>query len=239
MRSNILAALALSTIMTGCMDKEPAATASQNIGAKIPAALKAYGTEPFWDMEIGADTITFQDMDGELRQFPKPMAISTAEQNRYIGDGFEILIQEQECNDGMSDREFGLAVKAKIDGESYKGCAGDPLPPQSLSGTNWRFISVNGVRVGGGNDAQINFSDTNASGSSGCNHFSGGYKSGDNKISFGPLRMTKKGCGGRVGQIENILMGLLSGELSFEFGPSEQMLLRGASGQQAVLRRII
>jgi heat shock protein HslJ len=81
------------------------------------------------------------------------------------------------------------------------GRDGTPATAEDLEGTNWQLKSYT---TGSGDaltaasaeaDATVEFDGSQASGTTGCNNFNGGYElSDDGAISFGPMASTKKAC---------------------------------------------
>ena len=100
----------------------------------FPLPAHCFGTEPFWSIDLDASgTVTVTPMDGA------PMFMTTQTQMRASGrtDRFSIVagspdgtlhavIARASCNDGMSDREYGLTLDALIGGPSgyahWTGC---------------------------------------------------------------------------------------------------------------------
>lgn len=102
-------------------------------GADLPARLFCGGTEPFWAFEIAADeTMRFTTPDG-AQAFDITQRITGS---GYAGDLALVaqgpqgrataMIARRSCNDGMSDREFGLGLGLLLEGERsealYTGC---------------------------------------------------------------------------------------------------------------------
>jgi heat shock protein HslJ len=63
-----------------------------------------------------------------------------------------------------------------------------------LEGTTWTLVRVDGTDAVPDATAQLTLEDGQASGSSGCNSFSGGYTLDGDQISFGPLGATQMAC---------------------------------------------
>lgn len=87
-----------------------------------------YGTEPFWGINMTMGAVIF-DQPGaadETFQVTQTVDASTLTRSGLAGDGFSAIIRTEMCNDGMSDRTFGLsidALKRTPDGwMQYSGC---------------------------------------------------------------------------------------------------------------------
>jgi len=100
----------------------------------FPLPTHCYGTEPFWALDLDASgTVSVTSMNGA----PMLMATQTRMRARGRTDRYSILagsseatlhaiIARSSCNDGMSDREFGLTLDVLINGpgglEHWAGC---------------------------------------------------------------------------------------------------------------------
>lgn len=96
------------------------------------------GTEPFWSVEIIPDEniIAFKDVSTE-KSYLFPYSKPEIKSNEYTyhtqnksGDDFNIIIRKENCNDGMSDRNYLHSSEITINGKAMTGCAvkkGDKL----------------------------------------------------------------------------------------------------------------
>ncbi len=89
------------------------------------------------------------------------------------------------------------------------GCAtggGRSDVPAVLEGTTWRIVQVNGQPVPAGNDVNlaphllILSAEGKVYGATGCNRFSGPYRSDGTHVTFGPLATTRTTCRAPAGQ---------------------------------------
>jgi heat shock protein HslJ len=81
-----------------------------------------------------------------------------------------------------------------------------------LAGTDWALQSMGDEAVPAGITATLSFLDGTASGSSGCNTFSGAYATdGPSNISIGPLASTRKACIEAVMAFEQSYLSALDG----------------------------
>jgi uncharacterized membrane protein len=96
------------------------------------------GTEPFWSVEIipNEDIIALKDVSAEKSYvFPYSKPSINGNEYSYVsknekGDTIEIIIRKENCNDGMSDRNYQYSSQIKINGKPMTGCAikkGDKL----------------------------------------------------------------------------------------------------------------
>lgn len=91
----------------------------------------ALGNEPFWSVDIipQEQRIVFKNIGQEkaLEFVYKPASVSagvyryeaTSPGNKKI----VVVIKEQKCSDGMSDRQYNYSAEVTIDGNTFKGCA--------------------------------------------------------------------------------------------------------------------
>ncbi|MBC7914378.1 MAG: hypothetical protein H7Y07_09675, partial [Pyrinomonadaceae bacterium] len=89
------------------------------------------GNEPFWSLEINPDEkiIALKDVGVEKTYlFSYKAAKHTG--NSYVyetsnerKESITILITQQTCSDGMSDRQYHYSAQVNIDGKTLKGCA--------------------------------------------------------------------------------------------------------------------
>lgn len=95
----------------------------------FPALAQCYGTEPFWDLERDGTSVTVRLLTDVIAG---PVAVqqtrSSGRLDRFglAGEGIAATIARSACNDGMSDRQFGLSVELLLrsgsDWAQYSGC---------------------------------------------------------------------------------------------------------------------
>ena len=93
----------------------------------LPAKFTCFGTEPFWRLDI-----TQNDQSYFAEPMEDPMAFATGPLITGAGRtdiyaitalGLSTVVQRAECNDGMSDRQYGLSVSMVINRDRlYSGC---------------------------------------------------------------------------------------------------------------------
>ncbi|MDQ2094264.1 COG3650 family protein [Rhodalgimonas zhirmunskyi] len=105
----------------------------------FPPRLACFGTEPFWSLDITPDAAKFATPEGESllhiqdrmtsRNTLRDFAVMAGSTDLFL----TATITPARCNDGMSDREFGLHSSAVIrfpDGyQLLSGCC--TLPPSN------------------------------------------------------------------------------------------------------------
>lgn len=206
----------------------------------MPAPYFALGTEPGWTLEITPDRLNYDGDYGATKiMVPNPGAKPSLNGRTYVSDRLSVVIKTAPCSDGMSDRRYADRVRLVADGKTLNGCGGAILPPETLAGSNWTFVSIGGVAVAADRPTSLQFDGTRLSGSAGCNRFSGGYSAVDGTLTAGPLMATKMACPGAGMTQESAFFKLMAAPVSLTFGEDGTLILTGSAGQTAVLKRVI
>ena len=232
-----LAALTLSLTLTGCV---PAAEAPQGPGTPPAPSYLALGTEPGWTLEITPGMLNYDGDYGDTEiVVANPGARPSFNGERYVTPRLTVDITHAACSDGMSDRRYRDTVTLTAEGKTVKGCGGGVLPPAELAGTSWTFVSIGGVAVARDRPTSLAFEGAKLSGSAGCNRFSGGYDSKGDTLTAGPLMATEMACPGAGMTQENAFFALMQGPVRLSFPADGTLILTGAEGRTAVLKRVI
>ena len=228
--------LAIAPALAACA---PATDTPQGPG-EPGAAYMALGTEPGWTLEITGERLNYAADYGETRiAVANPGAQSIAGGRRYATPRLTVEVTPGECSDGMSDRRYADRVTVAADGKTVKGCGGAILPPGTLAGSNWTFVSIGGAPVAADRPTTLQFDGTRMSGSAGCNRFSGSYSVDGAALTAGPLTATEMACPGAGMTQENAFFALMRGPVRIAFPADGTMIFTGAEDQTAVLRRSI
>lgn len=67
--------------------------------------------------------LQFQPMGGEKQQFSITRSQLSQDKRRYQFDGGELLLEQGQCRDGMSDNLYQWRSKLTLKGGQYQGCA--------------------------------------------------------------------------------------------------------------------
>ncbi len=216
----------------------PAAETPPQGPGEQPAAYMALGTEPGWTLEITPSRLNYDGDYGETKiMVPNPGAKPSANGRTYTTDRLSVVVQQAPCSDGMSDRRYADSVRVVADGKALRGCGGKILPPETLAGSNWAFVSIGGVSVAADRPTSLQFDGNRLSGSAGCNRFSGGYAVDGGTLKAGPLMATEMACPGI--ELEQSFFKLMASPVSLTFADNGTLILTGSDGQTAVLRRVI
>ena len=89
--------------------------------------LRFAGTEPFWGGSVKGATLTYttpENAEGTaitVTRFAGRGGLSFS--GRLDGQGFDMMVTEGSCSDGMSDRAYPFAVTLRMGAEQRGGCA--------------------------------------------------------------------------------------------------------------------
>ena len=216
----------------------PAAETPPQVPGNPPAAYMALGTEPGWTLEITPARLNYDGDYGATKiMVPNPGARPSMNGQTYVTDRLSVVIKQAPCSDGMSDRRYSDTVRVVADGKTLQGCGGKIMPPDTLAGSSWTFVSIGGVAVAKDRPTSLQFDGARLSGSAGCNRFSGGYSAADGTLTAGPLMATEMACPGM--ELEQVFFKLMATPVSLTFADDGTLILTGEGGKTAVLKRAI
>ncbi|AJA10556.1 hypothetical protein SKP52_18430 [Sphingopyxis fribergensis] len=237
LRHMLLTTLPLCCLLAACAP--PTETPPQGPGEQ-PAAYMALGTEPGWTLEITPSRLNYDGDYGETKiMVPNPGAKPSTNGRTYATDRLSAVVEQKPCSDGMSDRRYSDTVRVVADGKAVQGCGGKILPPDTLAGSNWTFVSIGGVAVAADRPTSLQFDGNRLSGNAGCNRFSGGYSVDGVTLKAGPLMATEMACPGAGMTQEAAFFKLMASPVSLTFADDGTLILTGEGGKTAVLRRVI
>ncbi|MEP9360780.1 META domain-containing protein [Sphingomonas sp. KR3-1] len=201
---------------------------------------RASGTEPFWNLSIGAKTMRFEAPGRPTVAVPTPRVIHGFAGEMWQTRRINVNTNHRPCTDGMSDRSYPDTVTVTVDGRNYQGCGGEPRAeaPTSVLGGNWRVEALNGRPVVRGTNPTVSFENGRVSGNGGCNRFSGTYAFARGRLTAGPLASTRMACLDRArGQQETAILGLLGERLTVSSNRQGKLVLTGPRGRTLILVR--
>lgn len=236
--SRIFPLLALSVALAACV---PAATPEAPGEAPAPSRVyMALGTEPGWTLEITPERLNYAGDYGETAiRVANPGARPSFNGERYVTDRLTVDVTHAECNDGMSDRRYRDTVMVTAGGKTVKGCGGPILPPATLAGTSWTFVSIDGAPVAADRPTSLQFDADRMGGSAGCNRFGGSYTVKDGLLTVGPMMATLMACPDPEMAQEAAVIDLLKVPVGVSFPADGTMVLTGKGGKTAMLKRAI
>jgi uncharacterized membrane protein len=112
----------------------PAAPASAPMAKRAPGqdntiplqVFRAFGTEPFWNVNVEDTTLTFttpEDPEGTVMQGARqPSADGVEISGTHAGQPFVLRVASGECSDGMSDNRYTMTASFRIGDIDYRGC---------------------------------------------------------------------------------------------------------------------
>lgn len=101
----------------------------------------------------------------------------------------------------------------------------------SLDGTSWTLVAGSGVTFPNDVALTIQFDGGTASGSGGCNRFTGSYEEDGNSLSLGRVASTRMACPEEIMDAENAYLSVLESVSSWSATDSE-LVLSDSSGQE-------
>jgi heat shock protein HslJ len=117
---------------------------------------------------------------------------------------------------------------------SLAGCATtapSPVPaseaPIDLPGTVWRLVSLGGVTPAGAAPTLELGTDGSATGSTGCNSFTGRYSIDGPGLAVSPLATTKRGCEPAIASQEMAFLAGMTGVTRWAIGTDGRLVLAG------------
>lgn len=131
------------------------------------------------------------------------------------------------CTPVTNDHEGTSNRSDSANGEQINGTKADS---KKLRGSSWRIVSINGAPAASFNKehpATLEFGNSDARGSSGCNQYGGIYLQVNTKLYFGDVISTQMGCPGKQ---EASLFTLFFGPIDVSFDADGRLhLVRDAT----------
>jgi uncharacterized membrane protein len=150
-----LAIASLSLLLAACNPSQPSAEPSPPAEVAAPAAapapapaaseapmakrapgqenadplqiFRAFGTEPFWNINVEDATLTYttpEDQAGQVMQGERHAVTGGVEiAGSHDGKAFTLNVTEGMCSDGMSDNGYDLIAIFHYGDIDYRGCA--------------------------------------------------------------------------------------------------------------------
>lgn len=210
------------------------------LAAALPAgasaeSLVARGNEPFWRLEIGDGTLSFERMGEAAVTAPISSRSAADGHSRIVADGIEVTVIQSLCADTMTGMAFPIGVEVSYGGQRFSGCGGDTMT--AIEG-GWRIIRLQGDLPPEGVILTVEFGrDGQVSGKSGCNRFSGAYTLSGEGLSLGPLRATRMACPPEQMAVEQRVLDLLQKITRVTPGENAQLILMAGDEPAVVLDR--
>ena len=110
-------------------------------------------------------------------------------------------------------------------------CGGDGEERTSLDGSSWTLVEGAGVSVPDGVTMTIEFEGGRASGTGGCNRFTGSYDEDGESISLGQVASTRMACSEEVMSSETAYLSALESVSSWSASEGA-LVLSDSSGEE-------
>jgi len=215
----------------------------------------ARGNEPSWAVDIDMENgIKFSNLDGLVIETESLNVHQAADAMvTRISGGSDlgeiiVIINEEDCNDTMSDEKFRNSVNVEIKrggdskSEIYTGC-GQYVPDYSLHDI-WVLVEANGKKINGDRfpekgipTFEFYVEEGRISGHAGCNNINGNfYRAGKDILHFEPFAMTRMMCPDM--EIENLIAQSVAGKrMKYEIKGLKLMLM-GYDGAELIFKKI-
>lgn len=203
-----------------------------------PTLYKAVGTEPGWSLTVRAARMDYAGDYGEVNIAEPTPPDFRATHGTYRSGKLRLTISAGPCSDGMSDLVYRQTVRVTADGRTVSGCGGGTIAPNTLAGTSWSVVSVNGKPAPGGGGYFVQFSDKALSAKFGCNSMGGGYRLNGDHLSVGDLQQTLMGCPEPSATFEREASTLLRSNIRVEKIGGERLRLVSEAGTIELRRAI-
>ena len=110
------------------------------------------------------------------------------------------------------------------------GAGASPAPGATLEGSAWSVESIGGQpTIEAARPTMAFAADGNVSGFAGCNQFNGTYTVDGDKLTVGPLGMTRMACAENVNLEEQAFVGALQGATNWAIGSDGKLTIRGVA----------
>jgi uncharacterized membrane protein len=159
-----------------------------------PTLYKALGTEPGWSLTVHSARMDYAGDYGQVKIAESTPPDFRAMQGTYRSGKLQVTISPGPCSDGMSDLTYRQTVRVTADGRTVSGCGGGTISANTLAGTNWSVVAVNGKPVTGAGDFHVRFSGKALDARFGCNAMGGEYRLNGDHLTVGDLQQTLMGC---------------------------------------------
>jgi heat shock protein HslJ len=228
-------------------DPEPGSSApsADPIGTETRGAetiLRATGNEPFWQLQIDADSLRFDMLGGDVDlevTTPQPSAVGGG-LNWRVSEGGSTLsatLLERLCKDTMTGMPHPQTVVVFLDGEYLQGCGGEPA--SLLAGGEWvvERLNVNTLRGEERPTLRFDIDEQRLTGSTACNRYMASYTLTREGLSVGHAASTRRACEQTVMELEQEFLELLAGVYRFSMDNELRLYLHAPGDQYLIARQ--
>jgi heat shock protein HslJ/membrane-bound inhibitor of C-type lysozyme len=210
----------------------------------VPSAddepFRAHGNEPFWNLELTRDKLTFRTMDGGIvnTPAPRPEPVSGGVRHAARTEAHEVVatVMDRPCTDNMSGMPYPSTVTVVVDGKEYRGCGGEPAA--LLRGKEWVVEDIDRGGIIDRSRVTLNFDDKNrVYGRAGCNTYNAGYTLTGEGLSVNSPASTMMACAESLMKQEQRFLEILGSVERFELSDTGALILHAAKGRTITARR--
>ena len=199
---------------------------------------KAVGNEPGWSLTVRAARMDYVGDYGEVNIAEPTPPDFRARHGTFRSGKLQVTISPGPCSDGMSDLVYRQTVRVSADGRTVSGCGGGTIASDTLAGTSWSVVSLNGRPVSGAGDYYVRFADKALTARFGCNAMQGRYSSNGDHLAVAGLTQTEMACGEPAMSFEREAGVLLRSNVRIEKTGGERMRLVSEAGTIDLKRAI-
>jgi heat shock protein HslJ/uncharacterized lipoprotein YbaY len=210
----------------------------------VPSAadepFRARGNEPFWNLEITRDKLTFRTLEGSAvnTPAPRPEPVSGGVRHAARTEAHDVVatVLDRACTDDMSGMPYPNTVTVVVDGKEYRGCGGEPVA--LLRGKEWVVEDIDRGGIIDRSRVTLNFDEKNrVFGRAGCNTYNGGYTLTGEGLTVTSPASTLKACAESLMQQEQRFLEILGSVERFELSENGALILHAAKGRTITARR--
>ncbi|ENO86145.1 META domain-containing protein [Thauera linaloolentis] len=161
-------------------------------------SFRAVGNEPGWRLDVTANALVLLTDLGNTRVVAPGPLVEEVDGLRHYRAGtpdgeMSVTVAKRLCVDSMSGMPHPAEVEVNWQGETLRGCGGDPA--QLLQGDAWLVVEIDGRRVADPQRVTLAFGDDGrVTGISACNRYSGRYALSGEGLHLSELAGTRMAC---------------------------------------------
>jgi len=195
----------------------------------IATPYRAGGNEPGWHVIVGpSDIEVVADYGALTRSAPRPdvQIVSGGYVFDMPGIDARLTVEDMLCRDDATGMPHPHRATLDIDGRALRGCGGDPA--SLLTGDAWQIQEIAGHGIVDAANITVLFGEKGrASGSTGCNRFTGSYDLTGESLRFGQMGVTMMACPDALMTQERRVLDALEQVRRFDFNKNGALVLIG------------
>lgn len=199
---------------------------------------RAVGNEPGWRLDVTARALVLLTDGGDTRIVaPGPLLETRAGLRHYRADSAQgelsVTVVERLCVDSMSGMPHPAAVELSWQGQTLRGCGGEPMG--LLLGEAWQVVESAGARVADAQQMTLVFgSDGRIAGMAACNRYSGNFRLSGEGLRLSQLLATRMACAPALMDQEQRFLAALAAVTNFAIAADGALELK--SGERVLVR---